>query len=157
MYKKLIPITLLFSASAFSQIVKDTLWFDKYGYSTDSNTAKTYKVLTSENGNNLLDIEEYNSKTNILQSKGQGYRDSSDILTYQGELKYYSPQGKEESTYLYEEGQISKILSTNPYTGEKYEGEFLNGSLYNGKAFQKWQNAYFQIEVNEGHFSTYIK
>jgi antitoxin component YwqK of YwqJK toxin-antitoxin module len=156
MYKKLIPITLLFSASAFSQIVKDTLWFDKYGYSTDSNTAKTYKVLTSENGNNLLDIEEYNSKTNILQSKGQGYRDSSDILTYQGELKYYSPQGKEESTYLYEEGQISKILSTNPYTGEKYEGEFLNGSLYNGKAFQKWQNAYFQIEVNEGHFSTYI-
>ncbi|MEC4117740.1 hypothetical protein VSP20_12280 [Myroides phaeus] len=156
MLKKIFPLALLFTSSMFGQVAKDTLWVDSFDYKVAKKEAKAFKLIKPIKGQELSIIETFDAKTKKIQTKGKGIVQDDSSILYSGNVENFSPQGKLEATYVYDNnGQLIKINSINQFTGEKYEGTFQDGSLYNGEVFQRWSNVFIKMKAVDGLFREY--
>ncbi len=156
MLKKIFPLALLFTSSMFGQVAKDTLWVDSFDYKVSKKEAKAFKLVKPIKGQELNIIETFDAKSKKLQARGKGLVQEDSSILYSGNVENFSPEGKLESTYIYDDkGQVTKITSINQFTGEKYEGIFKEGQLYSGEVFQRWSNVYIKMSTVEGVFREY--
>ena len=157
MYKKLLPIALLFSSAIYSQTVKDTLWVNTYDEVTTKALASSFKISKPvKNKEGYREIATYNKETNAIEVKGIGSFDHANTITYDGKVSYYNPDGSLNFDMFFEEGNAINITSTDPFTQEAYNLTYESGYPYDGKMVQLYKNAYFYIVMSEGSYESYI-
>jgi len=157
MYKKLLPIALLFSSAIYSQTVKDTLWVNTYDELTTKALASSFKVSKPvKNKEGFSEITTYNKETKAVEIKGIGSFDSNHTITYDGRVSYYNADGSINFDMFFESGNATHITSIDPFTQEEYTLTYENGYPYDGKMVQLYKNAYFYIVIHEGSYESYI-
>ncbi|WP_158962796.1 toxin-antitoxin system YwqK family antitoxin [Myroides fluvii] len=156
MYKKLLPIALLFSSAIYSQTAKDTLWVNAYDEVTTKALASSFRLSKPTKKNGLEEITTYNKDTKAIEIKGLGSFDSQKTITYDGKVTYYNADGSINFDMFFEQGNAIKITSTDPFTQEEYILTYENGYPYDGTMVQLYKNAYFYYAISEGVYLSYI-
>ena len=85
---------------------------------------------------NIEDYKNFGNRTKIIENNGLGkeYKLNTDILIFEGEYLHGKKNGKGKE--FYENGQI------------KFEGEYLNGKILNGKGYDDKGNLVLVIDKN---------
>ena len=157
MYKRLLPIALLFSSAIYSQTAKDTLWVNTYDEVTTKALASSFRVSKpAKQQKGWEEITTYNKETKAIEIKGIGSYDSNKTITYDGKVTYYNADGSINFDMFFEEGNAIKITSTDPFTQEEFTLTYENGYPYDGQMVQLYKSAYFYIVINEGSYESYI-
>ncbi|QQU04321.1 hypothetical protein [Myroides odoratus] len=157
MYKKLLPIALLFSSAIYSQTAKDTLWVNAYDETTTKALASSFRVSKPfKQKKGYEEITTYNKETKAIEIKGIGSFDSNKTISYDGKVTYYNADGSINFDMFFEEGNAIKITSTDPFTQEEYTLTYENGYPYDGTMVQLYKNSYFYYVINEGVYLSYI-
>lgn len=156
MYKKLLPIALLFSSAIYSQTAKDTLWVNTYDEVTTKALASSFRLSKPSKKSGLEEITTYNKDTKAIEIKGLGSIDSQKTITYDGKVTYYNADGSINFDMFFEQGNAIKITSTDPFTQEDYTLTYENGYPYDGTMVQLYKNAYFYYVISEGVYVSYI-
>lgn len=157
MYKKLLPLALLFSSAIYSQTAKDTLWVNSMDEVTTKALATSFRISKpAKQKNGLEEIITYNKETKAIEIKGFGNFDKSKTLAYDGKVTYFNADGSVNFDMFYELGNAIKITSIDPFTQEEYTLTYEEGYPYDGTMVQLYKNAYFYIEMIEGSYQSYI-
>ncbi len=157
MYKKLLPIALLFSSAIYSQTVKDTLWVNTYDEVTTRALASSFRVSKPiKNKEGYREITTYNKETKAIEVKGIGSFDQTNAITYDGKVAYYNEDGSVNFDMFFDNGNATHITSIDPFTQEEFTLTYENGYPYDGKMVQLYKSAYFYIAINEGSYESYI-
>lgn len=157
MYKKLLPIALLFSSAIYSQTAKDTLWVNTYDEVTTKALASSFKIAKPvKNKEGFKEISTYNKETKAIEVKGMGSFDQNNTITYDGKVTYFNADGSVNFDMFFEQGNATKITSIDPFTQEDYTLTYENGYPYDGTMVQLYKNAYFYYAISEGVYLSYI-
>ncbi|MGG5507227.1 MULTISPECIES: hypothetical protein [unclassified Myroides] len=157
MYKKLLPIALLFSSAIYSQTAKDTLWVNTYDEVTTKALASSFKISKPvKNSEGLKEFSTYNKETKAIEVKGIGSIDQNNTITYDGKVTYFNADGSVNFDMFFEQGNAIKITSIDPFTQEDYTLTYENGYPHDGTMVQLYKNAYFYYAISEGVYVSYI-
>lgn len=157
MYKRILPLALLFSSAIYSQTAKDTLWVSTYDEITTKALASSFKVSKPvKNKAGFNEITTYNKETKMIEVKGIGSFDQQNAITYDGKVAYYNADGSVNFDMFFELGNATHITSVDPFTQEEYSLTYQNGYPYDGTMVQLYKNAYFYISIIEGNYQSYI-
>lgn len=155
MYKRLLPLVLLFSSSMFGQVVRDTVWQDVYKYPTTKESATTFTVYSTAKNQKLSDIQVFNKETNTLVQKGKGIRGTYNAPVYEGEVVEFDKLGKKTATSFYADEMITKMISHHPITKEEFVMYFEEGVPHNGKIIQSLNNSFVFVNSEDGKYVDY--
>ena len=157
MYKRLLPLALLFSSAIYSQTAKDTLWVNTYDEVTTKALATSYKISKPvKNKDGFKEITTYNKETKAIEIKGIGSFDQNNTITYDGKVTYFNQDGSVNFDMFFEQGNATKITSIDPFTQEDYVLTYENGYPYDGTMVQLYKNAYFYYVITEGVYVSYL-
>jgi len=156
MYKKLLPIALLFSSAIYSQTAKDTLWVNSFDEVTTKALASSFKVSKPAKQKGLEEIITYNKETKAIENKGFGSFDRDNNISYDGKVSYFNADGSLNFDMFYEQGNAIKITSIDPFSKEEYTLTYEEGYPHDGTMVQLYMNSYFYLTIEQGTYISYI-
>ncbi|MEC4114721.1 toxin-antitoxin system YwqK family antitoxin [Myroides pelagicus] len=158
MIKRLLPAVVLSSLAAQAQVAKDTIFTTRYNTPVEKSLALNYTPYNAEK-KTIQPLNTYTLENDQLIIKGQGIVSNSKTISYNGKVSYFTPDGKEQMSYMYnEEGEPTNAVSHNIFTGETYQASFRensSGSLENGKVIQYVNGVYYLGEAEQGIFKQF--
>ena len=155
MFKRLLPLSILFSTTLSAQVVRDTLFYDQYDIVTTKEKAKHFIVLSPAEGE-LKNIESFRVGEKTPYTKGTGVIGDFNTILYKGAMSYLDKKGNPQTTFFYkEDGTLERATSINPFTQEKLEATYQDEVLYDGSLMQQVEGFVYHFEAKEGVFLRY--
>lgn len=146
----LFSIALLSGTLGYTQVQKDTIWYDSLDQKTIKENATGYRFIKPIS-KDKFQVESY-SLENTLFSKGYIKTGDQDIPKYNGQVIYYQEGGKEMILLNAENGIPTGKVISKLVDGTEYEGEFKDGSFYDGILVNEYYDCYSKLEAKDGQF-----
>lgn len=154
MIKNLIPALLLLASYSYGQVSNDTIYKDRYAQHTTKQDAVSYDVITDFKDNVRI-IKTYDFPSQRITMEIQGIYNASDQQIVYTNMTYFTPTGEILNTIYFDQGEISKVLSIDPFTQETSETIFSNDLIYSGNLVVFEDDRYVYSRYNQGNLKGY--